>query len=234
MLTLIDDRGEAGAEASRRHDRLGPICPTTIRRSTTCSVRADTVGVFQVESRAQMNTLPRMKPRTVLRSRGGSGPDPPRPDSGRTWCTRICGAATAGKPSPIRIPVSKPILERTLGVPLFQEQGMKVAVAAAGFTPSQADELRRAMGHKRSHREDGGAGPGAGGRHGAKRHRQDRRPARSSINCRPSPISVLPNRTPPRLRSWCTSPRFSRCITRRSFTARCSTRSPWASIPPPA
>jgi error-prone DNA polymerase len=47
-------------------------------------------------------------------------------------------------------PALKPILERTLGVPLFQEQGMQVAIAAAGFTPAQADELRRAMGHKRS------------------------------------------------------------------------------------
>jgi error-prone DNA polymerase len=48
-------------------------------------------------------------------------------------------------------PSLEPVLKRTLGVPLFQEQGMQVAIAAAGFTPGQADELRRAMGHKRSH-----------------------------------------------------------------------------------
>jgi error-prone DNA polymerase len=111
---------------------------------------ADTVGVFQVESRAQMNTLPRHRPDCfydLVVEVALIRPGPIQGDMVHPYLRRRNGEEEVTYPHP----VLKPILERTLGIPLFQEQGMQVAVAAAGFTPSQADELRRAMGHKRSH-----------------------------------------------------------------------------------
>jgi len=110
---------------------------------------ADTVGIFQVESRAQMNTLPRLKPRSfydlvvevaIIR------PGPIQGDMVHPYLRRRAGVEEVTYPHP----ALEPILKRTLGVPLFQEQGMQVAVACAGFTPGEADVLRKAMGHKRS------------------------------------------------------------------------------------
>ncbi len=112
--------------------------------------RADTVGVFQIESRAQMNALPRHKPRRfydLVVEVALIRPGPIQGDMVHPYLRRRNGEEPVTYPHPIL----KPILERTLGVPLFQEQGMRVAIEAAGFTPSEADELRRAMGHKRSH-----------------------------------------------------------------------------------
>lgn len=111
---------------------------------------ADTVGVFQVESRAQMNTLPRHKPRRfydLVIEVALIRPGPIQGDMVHPYLRRRAGEEEITYPHP----KLKPILERTLGIPLFQEQGMQVAVATAGFTASEADELRRAMGHKRSH-----------------------------------------------------------------------------------
>ncbi|MGH7679640.1 MAG: DNA polymerase III subunit alpha [Gemmatimonadaceae bacterium] len=111
--------------------------------------RADTIGVFQVESRAQMNTLPRLKPRcfydlvievAIIR------PGPIQGDMVHPFLRRRAGLEQVTYPHPSL----EPILARTLGVPLFQEQGMQVAIAAAKFTPGEADTLRKAMGHKRS------------------------------------------------------------------------------------
>ena len=106
---------------------------------------ADTVGVFQIESRAQMSMLPRLQPRTLLRP-GDRGRDrAARADPGRH------GASLSAPPAGARachLPErrhSKPALGRTLGVPIFQEQVMQVAILAAGFTPGEADQLRRAM-----------------------------------------------------------------------------------------
>jgi error-prone DNA polymerase len=110
---------------------------------------ADTIGIFQVESRAQMNTLPRLKPRkfydlvievAIIR------PGPIQGDMVHPYLRRRAGEEKVEYPHPSL----EPILARTLGVPLFQEQGMQVAIAAAGFTPGESDQLRRAMGHKRS------------------------------------------------------------------------------------
>jgi len=110
---------------------------------------ADTVGLFQIESRAQMNSLPRLKPEkfydlvvqvAIIR------PGPIQGDMVHPYIRRRRGL----EPVKYLHPDLEPILARTLGVPLFQEQGMKVAVAMAGFTPGQADTLRRAMGFKRS------------------------------------------------------------------------------------
>ncbi|HET8771251.1 MAG TPA: OB-fold nucleic acid binding domain-containing protein [Gemmatimonadaceae bacterium] len=111
--------------------------------------RADTVGVFQVESRAQMNTLPRLKPRCfydIVVQVALIRPGPIQGDMVHPYLRRRAGVEAVTYPHPSL----EPILKRTLGVPLFQEQGMQVAIAAAGFTPGESDLLRKAMGHKRS------------------------------------------------------------------------------------
>ncbi|AFR48324.1 MULTISPECIES: error-prone DNA polymerase [unclassified Gordonia (in: high G+C Gram-positive bacteria)] len=111
--------------------------------------RADSVGVFQVESRAQMATLPRLKPRCfydLVVEVALIRPGPIQGGSVHPFIKRRNGeeAVTVEHPS-----MSK-ALERTLGVPLFQEQLMQLAVDVAGFDASEADQLRRAMGSKRS------------------------------------------------------------------------------------
>jgi error-prone DNA polymerase len=111
--------------------------------------RADTIGVFQVESRAQQNTLPRLRPRCfydLVVEVALIRPGPIQGDMVHPYLRRRAGTEPVTYPHPSL----EPILRRTLGVPLFQEQGMQVAVACAGFSPGEADELRRAMGHKRS------------------------------------------------------------------------------------
>nr|MBA2321118.1 error-prone DNA polymerase [Deltaproteobacteria bacterium] len=106
---------------------------------------ADTVGVFQIESRAQMSMLPRLKPRcfydlvievSIVR------PGPIQGGMVHPYLRRRNG----DEPITYAHPALEPILERTLGVPLFQEQVMAMASAVGGFTPGEADELRRAMG----------------------------------------------------------------------------------------
>jgi error-prone DNA polymerase len=111
--------------------------------------RADTVGLFQIESRAQMNTLPRLKPRCfydLVVEVALIRPGPIQGEMVHPYLRRRAGLEPITYPHPSL----EHVLRRTLGVPLFQEQGMQVAIAAAGFTPGQADVLRRAMGHKRS------------------------------------------------------------------------------------
>jgi error-prone DNA polymerase len=111
---------------------------------------ADTIGVFQIESRAQMSTLPRLKPRCfydLVVEVALIRPGPIQGDMVHPYLRRRAGEEPVTYPHPSL----EPILARTLGIPLFQEQGMQVAIAAAGFTPGEADTLRRAMGHKRSH-----------------------------------------------------------------------------------
>jgi error-prone DNA polymerase len=110
---------------------------------------ADTVGVFQVESRAQMATLPRMQPTHFYDLVVEVAIIRPGPIVGKMvnpYLERRNGRETIRYPHPSL----EPILKRTLGVPLFQEQLIKMAMVAAGFTGGQADELRRAMGFKRS------------------------------------------------------------------------------------
>ena len=106
--------------------------------------RADSLGVFQVESRAQMAFLPRMKPRdfydlvievAIVR------PGPIQGDMVHPYLRRRNGEETVSFPSR----ELEEVLGKTLGVPLFQEQAMKIAIVAAGFEPSEADQLRRAM-----------------------------------------------------------------------------------------
>jgi error-prone DNA polymerase len=110
---------------------------------------ADTVGVFQVESRAQMATLPRLRPRCfydLVVEVALIRPGPIQGNAVNPYLRRRRGE------EPVRYlhPLVEPILQRTLGVPLFQEQLMEMAVAVAGFSPAEADELRQAMAAKRS------------------------------------------------------------------------------------
>jgi len=113
--------------------------------------RADSVGVFQVESRAQMNMLPRLKPEkfydlvvqvAIVR------PGPIQGDMVHPYLRRRQGIEQPEYPSPgPEHPQDelRKVLEKTLGVPLFQEQAMKLAIVAAGFSPDEADLLRRSM-----------------------------------------------------------------------------------------
>jgi error-prone DNA polymerase len=112
--------------------------------------KADTIGVFQIESRAQQSMLPRMKPECfydIVMQVAIIRPGPIQGQMIHPFLRRRAGLEPVTYPHP----KLKNVLERTLGVPLFQEQGMRMAIEAAGFTPGEADQLRRAMGHKRSH-----------------------------------------------------------------------------------
>ncbi|WP_144127967.1 error-prone DNA polymerase [Catellatospora sichuanensis] len=111
--------------------------------------RADSVGVFQVESRAQMSTLPRLKPRTFYDLVVEVGLIRPGPIQGGSVHPYIRRRNGLEQPTYAH-PLMRNSLEKTLGVPLWQEQMMQLAVDVAGFTPAEADQLRRAMGSKRS------------------------------------------------------------------------------------
>ncbi|SDK82569.1 error-prone DNA polymerase, DnaE-like [Glycomyces sambucus] len=111
--------------------------------------RADTVGVFQVESRAQMATLPRLRPRTfrdLVAEVALIRPGPIQGGAVHPYLRRRNGEAWEHLVHPDLMPV----LAKTFGVPLFQEQLMQIAIIAAGFDGGEADRLRRAMGAKRS------------------------------------------------------------------------------------
>ncbi|ORW99200.1 error-prone DNA polymerase [Mycolicibacillus trivialis] len=111
--------------------------------------RADSVGVFQVESRAQMATLPRLKPRVfydLVVQVALIRPGPIQGGSVHPYIRRRNGLDPVVYDHPSMIPA----LRKTLGVPLFQEQLMQLAVDCAGFSAAEADQLRRAMGSKRS------------------------------------------------------------------------------------
>ncbi len=106
--------------------------------------RADTLGVFQIESRAQMAMLPRIKPRTfydLVIQVAIVRPGPIQGDMVHPYLRRREGLEPVDYPTP----ELKAVLGSTLGVPLFQEQAMRVAIECAGFTPGEADQLRRAM-----------------------------------------------------------------------------------------
>jgi len=107
--------------------------------------RADTMGVFQIESRAQMAMLPRLKPKEfydLVIEVALVRPGPIQGDMVHPYLRRRCGLEEIDYPSD----EVRDTLRKTLGVPLFQEQAMKLAIVAAGFTPGEADQLRRAMG----------------------------------------------------------------------------------------
>jgi error-prone DNA polymerase len=114
-----------------------------------CLQKADTIGLFQVESRAQMSCLPRMKPAKFYDIVVQVAIIRPGPIVGQMMHPYL--RRREGLEEPVCLhPSLEPVLKRTLGVPLFQEQLIKMAMIAAGFTGGQAEELRRAFGFKRS------------------------------------------------------------------------------------
>ncbi|MGH9241482.1 MAG: DNA polymerase III subunit alpha [Vicinamibacterales bacterium] len=163
-ITLVNSTGRGDAETRSNSDQQTSALPRLRGSSPAFDLahipaddpqvydllqKADTVGVFQVESRAQMATLPRLKPTcfydlvvevAIIR------PGPIVGDMVHPYLNRRAGR------EPV-VPLHaclEPVLARTLGVPLFQEQLLRMAMVAAGFTGGQAEELRRAMGFKRS------------------------------------------------------------------------------------
>lgn len=144
MLTVI----RRALDLTARRRQLPAFRVQDVPRHDTATFemisRADTVGVFQIESRAQMNMLPRLKPRefydlvievAIVR------PGPIQGGMVHPYLRRRQGLEPVTYPSQ----AVKSVLERTLGVPIFQEQVMKLAMVAAGFSAGQADSLRRAM-----------------------------------------------------------------------------------------
>lgn len=106
--------------------------------------KADSVGVFQVESRAQMTMLPRLRPRTfydLVIEVAIVRPGPIQGGMVNPYLKRRTGAESVSYPSP----ELEKVLHKTMGIPLFQEQAMKIAIVAANYSPGEADQLRRAM-----------------------------------------------------------------------------------------
>lgn len=148
MMAVLEEalplvRQHEGIELDLAH--LPPDDPATY----TQLQRADTIGVFQVESRAQMATLPRLQPRCFYDLVVEVALIRPGPIVGQMvhpYLRRRAGREPITYPHPSL----EPILKRTLGVPLFQEQLLRIAMTVAGFSGGEAEELRRAMGFKRS------------------------------------------------------------------------------------
>ena len=147
MLSALHRATDLIAEFRGRHVDLAEIPQEDDVYAMLC--RADSVGVFQVESRAQMATLPRLKPRRfydLVVEVALIRPGPIQGGSVHPYIRRRNGL----EPVTYLHPLLENSLGKTLGVPLFQEQLMQMAIDVAGFTPAQADELRQAMGSKRS------------------------------------------------------------------------------------
>jgi error-prone DNA polymerase len=147
MMSVMQDALELCRERGRPLD-LAHI-PKDDEKTFEIMQHADTIGVFQIESRAQMATLPRMKPKSfydVVIEVAIIRPGPIQGDMVHPYLNRRAG----------REPVTyfddrlKPVLERTLGVPLFQEQMLKIAMIMADFSGDEAEELRRALSFHRS------------------------------------------------------------------------------------
>ncbi|SNS46320.1 error-prone DNA polymerase, DnaE-like [Actinomadura meyerae] len=148
MLAALHDCFDLVAEHHGRRYDLQSVPPEDpLVYDMLCD--ADTVGVFQVESRAQMATLPRLRPRKfydLVVEVALIRPGPIQGGSVHPYLRRRKGLEPAECPHPLM----EPALGRTLGVPLFQEQMMQLAVDCAGFTPAESDQLRQAMGAKRA------------------------------------------------------------------------------------
>lgn len=143
MLSCIRRALELVSEQRGSRFELGDV-PAEDAATYEMICQADTVGVFQIESRAQMSMLPRLQPRTfydlvievaIIR------PGPIQGGMIHPFLRRRQGIDPVSYPSP----EIESVLERTLGIPIFQEQVMQIAMVAAGFSPGEADALRRAM-----------------------------------------------------------------------------------------
>jgi len=143
MLTCIRKAFSLLETHYDRHETLSSL-PDADRATYDMICRADTIGVFQIESRAQMSMLPRLKPRcyydlvievAIVR------PGPIQGDMVHPYLRRRQGKEKVSFPKE----ELRTVLGKTLGVPLFQEQAMNIAIVAGGFSPGEADKLRRAM-----------------------------------------------------------------------------------------
>ncbi|NLG43225.1 MAG: error-prone DNA polymerase, partial [Phycisphaerae bacterium] len=165
LLSIMRDQGIEGSRDQEEEEHgnertprsLDPLIPSSLSEIPAedpavydMICQADTVGVFQIESRAQMSMLPRLKPRqfydlvievAIVR------PGPIQGGMVHPYLRRRAGLEAVEYPSE----AVKGVLQKTLGVPLFQEQVMRVAMVAAGFTAGEADQLRRAMSAWRRH-----------------------------------------------------------------------------------
>ena len=149
MLSLIDEAVELIRQSRSINIDLDKI-PLDDEKVYDMICQADTMGVFQVESRAQMQTLPRTRPRSIEDLAVEVAIIRPGPLQGNMVHPYIRRRQGKERVTYLHKKL-KPILEETLGVILFQEQVLRVAIAVAGFTPGEADSLRRAMSRKRSH-----------------------------------------------------------------------------------
>jgi error-prone DNA polymerase len=147
MLTCLAKAFKLLAIHYDRHETLASVNQDQCPEVYDMICRADTIGVFQIESRAQMSMLPRLKPRefydlvievAIVR------PGPIQGNMVHPYLKRR-EDVLAGRPIDYPSDELRSVLKRTLGVPLFQEQAMQIAITAAGFTPGEADKLRRAM-----------------------------------------------------------------------------------------
>ena len=143
MLTCLRKAFEA---IERHHGRALTLAtvPAEDPKVYDMLCRGDSVGVFQVESRAQMSMLPRLRPRNfydLVIEVAIVRPGPIQGDMVHPYLRRRRGEEGVNYPSA----ELEQVLAKTLGVPLFQEQAMRIAIVAAGFTPAEADALRRAM-----------------------------------------------------------------------------------------
>ena len=147
MMSVMQDAFELCRERGRPLD-LAHI-PTDDPATFDMMQKADTIGVFQIESRAQMATLPRMKPKCfydVVIEVAIIRPGPIQGDMVHPYLARRAGR----EPVTYFDPRLEPVLGRTLGVPLFQEQMLKIAMVMADFSGEEAEELRRALSFHRS------------------------------------------------------------------------------------
>ncbi len=226
--------GASGEIADHKHARPKRLTLATVPAEDPAVYRmlcrADSLGVFQVESRAQMSMLPRLRPDTfydLVIEVAIVRPGPIQGDMVHPYLRRRQGIEKVSYPSK----ALEAVLGKTLGVPLFQEQAMKIAIVAGGFTPGEADQLRRAMAtFKRT------------GTIGTFRDQDDRRHGRATAIRAISPNAAssrsrasanTASRKAMRRASRCWSmprPGSSAAIRTRS-RRRCSTRSRWASTP---
>ncbi|WP_369372356.1 error-prone DNA polymerase [Promicromonospora sp. Populi] len=149
MLTAIRYAFESIEEHTGKRYELHDLSGNDDKLVYDLLCAADTVGVFQVESRAQMSTLPRLQPRdfySIVVEVALIRPGPIQGGSVHPYIERARGRQEVDYPHELL----EPVLKRTLGVPLFQEQLMQMAIEVAGFSPKESDQLRRAMGSKRS------------------------------------------------------------------------------------
>ena len=144
MLACMKRGLRSPGRAQGHRSSTSPTIPAEDPRTYAMIRKADTLGVFQIESRAQMSMLPRIKPRTfydLVIEVAIVRPGPIQGDMVHPYLRRREGKEPVVYPKP----ELEKVLGKTLGVPLFQEQAMRVAIECAGFTASEADQLRRAM-----------------------------------------------------------------------------------------